>query len=282
MQNNHTLHSTFHVLTLLLIICFTINYSSIQGQDLNTDSSLIFVKGGSLKMGSQHGENDEQPRRKIKINSFYIGKYEVSNAEFAAFLNANGNQYNAHSIWMDLGGKWENLKCRIYEENGKFLVEKGYENYPVNYANWFAADAYCKWKGGRLPTEAEWEFAAKSGKKKRKKELRQIADSTNLFAWYKDNSLNSWHSSGLKRPNLLGLYDIYGNLWEWCSDFYNKDYYKTRDKINPQGPLSGDFKVIRGGSWTDKKQTLRISNRNAINPNANKINVGFRIVYDVK
>jgi len=265
-----------------LIICLSINYTIIPAQNFDKDTNLVFVEGGCMKMGDKHGESDELPVKRIKINSFYMAKYEVSNAEFVKFLNVKGNQYNAHSIWIDLSGKWENLKCRIYEKDGKFFVEEGYENYPVNYVNWYAADAYCKWKGGRLPTEAEWEFAAKNGKKKRKKDLKKIADSTELFAWYIENSSSRWHASGLKKTNMLGLYDIYGNLWEWCSDFYNKDYYKTRSKRNPQGPEKGDFKVIRGGSWTDKKQTLRISNRNAINPNANKINVGFRIVYDAK
>ena len=248
----------------------------------NFDSTLVFVEGGKMKMGNRHGEPDEKPVKKINLNGFYIGKFEVSNKEFVEFLNEKGNQFEKNSIWINLDGKWENLKCRIFEKDGKFYIENGYENYPVNYVSWYGANAYCLWKGGRLPTEAEWEYAAKGGQKNDNKELKRIKNETTHYAWFIENSEQKWHRSGLKKSNGLGIYDIYGNLWEWCADFYQKDYYKKRSKSNPKGTESGDFKVIRGGSWTDKKETLRISNRNGNNPNSNKINIGFRIVYDIQ
>ncbi len=247
---------------------------------ISAQDNLIFVEGGIMRLGSRKGEIDQRPARRIRIKSFYMGKYEVSNKEYAAFLNVKGNQFENHFPWINLSGKWENLKCRIYEKNGKFYVEKGYENYPVNYVNWYGAKAYCDWVGGRLPTEAEWEYAAKGGKLKKSKNLKLILKQIADYAWFKDNSNQKWQESGGKKANALGLFDIYGNLWEWCSDFYSKNYYKTRAKNNPNNRQNSDYKIIRGGSWTDKKNTLHYANRNAINPTANKINVGFRVVFD--
>ncbi len=270
--------------TVIKIVFFTsiffhISISSVKSQETENDSPMVFVEGGKMRLGSRKGDVDEKPRKRIKIDSFYIGKFEVSNKEFVEFLNENGNQYESHALWLGTYGKWENLKCRIFEENGRFKVEKGYENHPVNFVSWFGANAYCKWRGGRLPTEAEWEFAANGGVlyKKRFTKKQNITD----YGWCIENSDKKWHQSGKKKPNLLGIYDIQGNLWEWCNDFYSKSYYKYRPKENPTGPDSGDYKVMRGGSWTDNTTTLSTSNRNAVNPTAHKINLGFRIVFDV-
>jgi formylglycine-generating enzyme len=270
------------ILNIILISLQISAYSQIEGtvRTIMNDSNLVFVESGKCRLGDNQGETDEKPAKQIKISSFYIGKYEVTNAEFAEFLNAKGNQLEEHSVWIDLGGKWQNLKCRIYEIDSTFKVESGFEDYPVNFVSWYAANAYCKWRGGRLPTEAEWEFAAKGGKLARKKTITKTWNNLGKYAWYDVNSEENLHQKGQKQCNILGIYDISGNLWEWCKDFYNQDYYKIRGKLNPQGPKSGDFKVIRGGSWTNKTEMMRISNRNAVNPTSNKINIGFRIVYN--
>ncbi len=262
---------------LNIVVYAMIFCSNIQ---LLAQDSLVFVQGGTMKLGSKRGNIDQQPAKRIKIKSFYIGKYEVSNREYADFLNVKGNKIENHFPWINLNGRWENEKCRIYEKDGKFYVENGYENYPVNYVNWYGAKAYCDWVGGRLPTEAEWEYVAKGGSLKNRKMLKQILKKTENYAWFKTNSNNKWHASGSKKANQLGIYDMFGNMWEWCADFYAKDYYKTRSKDNPVNMELSDYKIIRGGSWTDKQSTLHYANRNAINPTANKINVGFRIVFD--
>lgn len=273
---NKLKYKSITILFIFIIIAFDF---AINAQ-VDTTSYTVFVEGGTMKLGNRRGDTDERPAKRIKINSFYMGKYEVSNKEFAEFLNAKGNQFEKHARWINLNGAWEDLNCRIYENKGKFYVEPGYENYPVNYVNWYGANAYCKWKGGRLPTEAEWEYAAKGGKFKSNKSLKLILQNMENYAWFNANSNKKWHKSGLKQPNALGLYDIYGNLWEWCSDYYSERYYKSRPKQNPKGVENGDYKIIRGASWTDNKKTLHYSNRNAINPTNNKINVGFRIVFD--
>ncbi len=273
--------SIYTILLFVLISSSSGNKSYGQIDEKQFDSRLVFIKGGHIKMGNRNGEIDEQPSKKIKIKSFYIGKYEVSNYEFIDFLNANGNQFEGNTIWTNLNGQWDNLKCHIYLKDSIFKVENGFEKYPVNFVSWFAANAYCKWKGGRLPTEAEWEYAAKVGSLN-KKNWNKTDSTIDDYAWHKLNSGNKWHQSGEKKPNGAGLYDILGNLWEWCNDYYREDYYKTRPNKNPSGPKSGDYRVIRGGSWTNGPEMLSTSNRNALNPNSNKINLGFRIVYDIK
>jgi formylglycine-generating enzyme required for sulfatase activity len=241
------------------------------------DSSLVFVKGGTFKMGSKTGEEDELPVHKVKLSDFYIGKYEVTNGEFVVFLNEKGNQYEDHALWIKPEGKWRNLKCRIYEKDSAFFVEKGYEQYPVNFVNWYGANEYCKWKGGRLPTEAEWEYAAIGGKDAK----RGIPLPVEEKAWYSVNSNNKIHKVGTKKPNVLGIYDMQGSLWEWCADWYDAKYYELSDRKNPLNKMKSDYRVIRGGSWANDEKMLCITNRNAIKPKINKINLGFRVVYDL-
>jgi len=241
------------------------------------DSSLVFVKGGTFKMGSKTGEEDELPVHKVKLSDFYIGKYEVTNGEFVVFLNEKGNQYEDHALWIKPEGKWRNLKCRIYEKDSAFFVEKGYEQYPVNFVNWYGANEYCKWKGGRLPTEAEWEYAAIGGKDAK----RGIPLPVEKKAWYSVNSNNKIHKVGTKKPNVLGIYDMQGSLWEWCAEWYDAKYYELSDRKNPLNKIKSDYRVIRGGSWANDEKMLCITNRNAIKPKINKINLGFRIVYDL-
>ena len=269
---------------LIIVILFLPIYLTSQTvnkpQEKKSGTDLIYVESGSFRMGSKKGEADEKPLKKIKLNGFYIGKYEVSNEEFAEFLNENGNQFEDNSVWIDLEGKWNSLKCRIYLKDEKFIVEEGFDHYPVNFVSWYGANAYCRWRGGRLPTEAEWEFVAKGGKNGTKKSLRKIEKQLSVFAWYDPNANGQWHKRGQKQCNSLGIFDLYGNLWEWCNDFYDPGYLKTLQKKGQKSPEKGDFKVIRGGSWTNQPGMMRISNRNAVNPNSNKINLGFRIVFD--
>ncbi len=272
---------------ICLIVSFKILFYSaeeaLKAQSPNnlTDSSLVFIKGGKMRLGNKKGDIDEKPSKKIKITSYYLGRYEVNNREFADFLNSMGNQIEGNSEWLNSEGSWNNLKCRIYKKDSIFVVERVYENYPVNFVNWYGANAYCRWKGGRLPTEAEWEYAARGGSEGKNIDEQRKVD-YNLYAWHKLNSGEEWHENGKKKPNPLNLYDMQGNLWEWCSDYYHHEYYQIRPFLNPPGPQNGEYRVIRGGSWTNGTEMLINSNRNALNPNSNKINLGFRIAYDVK
>jgi len=265
-----------------LLICKNVLFTENKN-NVKLDSTLVFVEGGVFKMGSKNGESDEIPVHKVKLSDFYISKYEVTNQEFFEFLNEKGNKYENHAYWINTDGKWRNLKCRIKQKDSIFFVTEGYENHPVNFVSWYGANAYCKWKGGRLPTEAEWEFAARGGVETRHGvSLQPRGNNIDKYAWYSTNSNNKIHKTGTKNPNSFGIYDMQGSLWEWCSDWYDPTYYSKSKRKNPKNLSQTDYKVMRGGSWANDVTMLRITNRNALKPGINKINLGFRIVYDLK
>lgn len=260
----------------LILFYFFLNIIPIFSQA--PDTGLAFIEGGKFRMGNKQGESDENPVHTVILDDFYIGKYEVTNSQFAEFLNENGNKVEHNSIWILLSGNWRDEKCRIYFEDSVFKVEEGYENYPVTFVNWNGADAYCKWKGGRLPTEAEWEYVAKGGNLKN--------DSSEFFldefAVYKNNSEDKPAQVGSKKASVLGIYDLFGNMTEWTTDWYNENYYKTSVKENPQCSETGDMKVIRGGSWYNSSEMISATNRRGAAPNFNNITIGFRIAYSIK
>ncbi|MBT4174021.1 MAG: SUMF1/EgtB/PvdO family nonheme iron enzyme, partial [Candidatus Marinimicrobia bacterium] len=130
----------------------------------------------------------------------------------------------------------------------------------------------------RLPTEAEWEYAARSGGKKEKWSGTSNKSILGDYGWYSDNSNRQTHIVGTKTPNGLGLYDMSGNVWEWCSDWYDSDYYENSPKQNPQGPQSGSFRVKRGGSWGLYQKFLQGSGRGSCNPVSSSSYIGFRLV----
>jgi len=250
------------ILNILLLLFFS-NFVNAQ------NCEWVFVEGGKFKMGSNKSQ-DELPVHKVKINSFYILNHEVTNREYARFLNLFGNQFEGHTIWINLRGKWRDEKCRIYCKDSVFYVEKGYEDYPVTFVSWYGAKSYAEWIGGRLPTEAEWEYLA-----------HKITADTTIdvakYGWFKENSNYTIHKVKTKKP-LMGIYDLFGNMSEWCMDWYSKDYYAKKPKKNPQGPDDGQQKVNRGLSWASKQNSFYISNRRALGPSGNNITIGFRVV----
>ncbi|MEM1220839.1 MAG: SUMF1/EgtB/PvdO family nonheme iron enzyme, partial [Bacteroidota bacterium] len=216
---------------LVPIFSFLVSLQDRTNQTINTE--MILIEGGTFTMGHDPSipddrvSDDEMPAHEVTVPTFYLGKYEVTNAEFVVFLNDKGSQPEGKIRWIDLEGRYDKERCHIIQEGSSFSVEPGFERYPVNYLSWHGAMAYVYWlkeKTGlpyRLPTEAEWEYAAKGGAQATKPYLMYSgSDQIEEVAWYSGNSGYVSHEVGSKKPNALGLYDMSGNMLEWCWDVW--------------------------------------------------------------
>jgi len=239
------------------------------------DKNMVLIEGGTFMMGSDKADKDEAPLHSVKISSFYMDKYEVTNEQYCAFLNANGNQTENDALWIDI----ENEDCGIVYKGKKYKPKTGAAKLPVLTVSWYGARAFAKWAGKRLPTEAEWEYAAKGGNQSKNYKYSGSNNFTEV-AWYDGNSDEVPHNVGLKKPNELGLFDMTGNVYEWCSDWYYEGFYSITPADNPKGPKGGDFHVVRGGSWVVIDQELRVTTRNYNPPNTYNYDLGFRCAKD--
>jgi formylglycine-generating enzyme len=221
---------------------------------------MVFVKGGCFQMGDTFGDGqpNEKPVHEVCVQDFYIAKYVVTQRQWQAVM---GN-------------------------NPSYFKDCGY-NCPVEQVSWDDAQEFIRklnemtGKEFRLSTEAEWEYAARSGGKKEQWAGTSRLDELKDYAWYNENSELRTHPVGQKKPNELGIYDMSGNVWEWVRDYYDEKYYEKSPKNNPPGPLSGHGKVLRGGSWRRGPSGMRASVRGWVDPSA-RINyfgffVGFRL-----
>lgn len=242
---------------------------------------MVRVPQGEYKIGSEpgKGEPDEFPRHAVYLDAFYIDAREVTIAEYLEFTRNYGGNYPE---WAKPGGKYnlETGKDKYYKRLDTLL--KTCFTCPVMGVLWEDADAYCRWKKRRLPTEAEWEAAAAAGSNA-KFSFGDSGAEAGRHAWYDANSGEQPHPVGTKAPNALGLYDMHGNVWEWVSDYYDKAYYKSSPRTNPKGPpapASGRTRVIRGGSWASADDELALANR-ASYTKAND-DIGFRCAISEK
>ena len=218
---------------------------------------LVYVRGGTFTMGctSEQGgdcEGDEKPAHQVTLSDFYIGKYEVTQKQWRAVMGSDPPE----------------------------LRFKGCDNCPVERVSWNDIQEFIKklnqktGKNYRLPTEAEWEYAARGGIQSKG---YKYAGSNNIgeVAWYDGNSSSKTHPVGGKKANELGLYDMSGNVWEWCSDWYGS--YSSGSQRNPQGPSSGSSRVLRGGCWDGYSGDCRVAYRGSGNPGFRHSNSGFRL-----
>ncbi|MBU1012460.1 MAG: formylglycine-generating enzyme family protein [Bacteroidetes bacterium] len=236
---------------------------------------MVQVSGGTMQMGSTLGLDDQKPIHTVSVGSFQMSKYETTNSNYCDFLNnigcnSNGSFNGTEYIQM------VDPECEIVYVDGKFIPKSRKADYPVVQVTWYGANAFAIWAGGRLPTEAEWEFAARGGNNTTSKTF----SGSNIIgdvAWYNGNS-NVTHPIGKKAPNELGIYDMSGNVKEWCSDWYYFYYYADSPQNNPQGPASGSNRVIRGGSFFVNSDYSRVYHRHRGYLNESSSDLGFRII----
>jgi formylglycine-generating enzyme required for sulfatase activity len=255
------------------------------------DIEMVWVEGGSYLMGSNESQEDEKPVHEVNLKGFYMGKYEVTRGQFRKFMEATKYQteaekYGGSWIWSSEENKWVKKDGLNWKKDAKGNdCFKNKENDPVIFVSHNDAIAYVNWlkstsnKKYRLPTEAEWEYAAKGG---HKNSLYKYAGSDNIdeVAWY-GNANDETHPIGTKKANALGLFDMTGNVWEWCSDWYDKNYYQYIAESNPEGGLTGDYRVLRGGSFNSSAGHCRPAFRNFFKPDYRSINIGFRLAYSM-
>jgi len=203
-------------------------------------------------MGSRDGEGqmEERPRHKVHLDAYYIQRREVTVGEFREFADGSGRRMPSQETWSTTA-------------------------HPVVNVNWHDAKAYCEWAGGRLPTEAEWEKAARGGRTSDFDLDRDYAE-LDAYSWNSVNSGNLPRPVGLKRPNAFGLYDMRGNVREWVNDWLDYGYYGKSPARDPRGPASGTYRVLRGGSVRYDGSYLRMASRSSNFPCFSADDIGFR------
>jgi len=221
----------------------------------DAEDGMVFVKGGCFDMGDifDTGESDEKPVHTVCVGDFYLGKTEVTQKQWIDITGHNPSKFQCEDCpvervsWNDIQG----------------FIKKLNEKTGINY---------------RLPTEAEWEYAARSGGGKEQWAGANNVEKIGEYAWYGLNAEGSTHAVEGKLPNAIGLYDMMGNVWEWCSDWYDRHYYETHPSKDPQGHSEGPSRVLRGGGWRSKDKGLRTTNRNDFDPTSKKFSdIGFRL-----
>ena len=262
--------------------------AAVEKQNSNSlTPQMVYVQGGSFDMGSKDGERDEKPVHRVTVNSFYMGKYELTVGEFRKFVNAANYKTSAEQegwgyIWK--GSKMEKQNGVTWEYDSYGVKRPpAQDNMPVIYVSWDDVTRYCQWlslqtgKVYRLPTEAEWEYAARGGSKNNGYMYSGSNDLSSV-AWFNGNSNHQPHPGGQKQANELGIYDMTGNVWEWCQDWFAENYYSNSPAEKPQGPATGTYRVLRGGSWGNAAQGCRVADRDGMAPGRHGLNLGVRLV----
>lgn len=248
-------------IVFILLVIFVIKNVKAQ-----VDITFIFVRGGTFSMGGNELE-DERPIHEVTVAPFSITKYPITVAQYYVFCKETG---------------------RSMPDSPNGQGWNGFEDHPMEYVSYYDAVAYTKWlskktgKESRLPTEAEWEYAARGGQKSEGSRRYSGSNNVRKVAWFEDNSNNYTKRVGRKAANELGIHDMSGNVWEWCSDWYERNYYTRSPEKNPKGPYSGNKKIARGGSWNSSAFNCRISRRFGFHPNKKFTDLGFRIVQPVE
>ena len=235
----------FGVLMAVTLVVWVSGQAQAQQQKITGEDGapMVLVPAGEFPMGSNNGGDDEQPVHQVSLDAYYLDKYEVTVGQYAKFLEATG--FNGPPMWPTMD-------------------QPSHQKRPIVNVDWSDASNYCEWAGKRLPTEAEWEKAARG-------------TDGRIYPWGNEppNTLRAnygqekWNNHDVLVPvgqlkdgkSPYGIYDMAGNVWEWVSDWYDQDYYATSPHQNPKGPEKGKYRVLRGGSWDLAPEHLRSTRR---------------------
>ena len=264
---------------------------------------LRTIPGGTFTMGDNLDGLSDAPMHTVTLSSFKMGKYAVTNAQYAEFLNA---AMAASQVTVDghgVAGGWANELCdtttsspysQITYSGGVFGVVMGKDNHPMVRVSWYGADEFCRWYGYRLPTEAEWEYAARGGLSGQRFpwgdwiEHARANYYSSAFYWYDKSPTRGGHPDfqytspvGYFAANGYGLCDMAGNVNDWCNDWYDDTYYTVSPTVNPQGPATGLWRVLRGGSWYYGPYVARCAYRLSGPPFVRYSHFGFRVALDL-
>jgi len=236
-------------------------------------TEMVVIPGGAYARGSNEGARDEMPRHNVTLSSFALDVHQVTNEQFVRFLQAMGGEKDRNN-----NDIIRLRDARIKRSGGKLAIESGYAKHPVVGVTWYGATAYARWIGKRLPTEAEWEVASTGGKEIYTYPTGKEIERTEANFFSSDTTPVMSYT-----PNLFGFFDMAGNIYEWCQDWYAYNYYDASvlEPFNPMGPPQGVYRVLRGGCWKSLKDDLRCAHRHRNNPGTVNGTYGFRCAADV-
>jgi formylglycine-generating enzyme required for sulfatase activity/tRNA A-37 threonylcarbamoyl transferase component Bud32 len=236
-------------------------------------TEMVVIPGGAYVRGSNEGARDEMPRHSVTLPSFALDIHPVTNEQFVRFLQAMGGEKDKNN-----NDIIRLRDARIKRSGGKLVIESGYAKHPVVGVTWYGATAYARWIGKRLPLEAEWEAAATGGRENFTYPTGLEIERTQANFFSSDTTPVMSYP-----PNAFGLFDMAGNIYDWCQDWYAYNYYDASalEPTNPQGPPQGVYRVLRGGCWKSLKEDLRCAHRSRNNPGAMNGTYGFRCAADV-
>jgi formylglycine-generating enzyme required for sulfatase activity len=252
---------------------------------------FAFLDGGTFLMGSPPGKSgtaDECPQHEVMLDSFYMGRFQVTQKEYEQVMQRDPSHFKGPALPVEQVSWYDAIEyCNcLSKQKGlppAYTVSRVKKD-PDNKSQADELRWLVEWDAGsdgyRLPTEAEWEYAATGGAKTDRQYTYAGSDDPDRAGWYGGNSRGGTHPVGTKTPNILGLYDMSGNVWEWCWDWLGP--YSADPQINPAGPLSGSCRVYRGGGWAFSPKHLRCVDRYGSHPSQSGNYAGFRIVRSCK